>query len=322
MFKQSDSKTTVNVLEKCLPEIVISKDALIKMRIYTDECDKEIGWLGTAYKIKDNDGEYIYVDDVFLFKQDVHSTTTEITTEGLSDFAENLIQQENGIEIWNNMKLWGHSHVNMSTYASKQDDDQMETFKECDFDWFIRIIANKKEEIKVDLYNYKQGIIYNNIPWQEAMSKEEENLYIQIRELQNKLEELNSTIYKKYEEEIKEEIEKKVNNKIVVRYITNTKNKKNTYYRGYYNDYYNDYDNLDTCYKKNDYYLTHETITNSEEVRKYFEEEVIVEIGKLKTFYDVKTYLNSYDDFTNAEITIIWETGKEAVKESKGGMVK
>ena len=66
----------------------------------------EVGWLGTVYY--NSEHNYYFVSDVFLFDQEVHGTTTEITPEGLADFATELLQREDGMEIWNNMKLWGH----------------------------------------------------------------------------------------------------------------------------------------------------------------------------------------------------------------------
>ena len=93
-FIQSSTKPSVQVLDTFLPIIIISKDALSKMQLYCELCNTEIGWLGTAFY---KDKSVIYIADVFLFKQDVHSTTTEITPEGLSEFAEELLQQEGGL---------------------------------------------------------------------------------------------------------------------------------------------------------------------------------------------------------------------------------
>ena len=161
MFKKSSTKLSVEVLEKCAPVIIIEKNALAKMKVYIDECADEIGWLGTATK---EEGFY-HITDVFLFEQEVHSTTTEITPEGLGDFGEKLLQQENGMEIWNSMKVWGHSHVNMSVSPSGQDNSQMEVFADNGHDFSIRIIGNKKGDMAVDLYDYETGVIYKNIMW-------------------------------------------------------------------------------------------------------------------------------------------------------------
>ena len=204
MFKQySNSKPTVEVLETCMPKILISKEALIKMSIYVDECSDEIGWLGTAYKQEDGS---IFIHDVYLFEQDVHSTTTEITPEGLTKFAEELLNQENGIEIWNNLKVWGHSHVNMTPTPSGQDNKQMVTFADGGHDWFIRIIANKKDEMRVDLYNFDEGIIYNNLPWAEVVSDEELKLKAELLRIKEQLDKINEQHKEKHKEAIKKKL--------------------------------------------------------------------------------------------------------------------
>src|SRR5690606_11009605 len=108
-----------------------------KMFIYVDECNDEIGWLGTAKIMEGNEHNIVFIDDVFLFDQEVHATTTEITPEGLTEFANELIEMgDKGIEIWNNIKVWGHSHVNLGVSPSGQDDKQMKTFRDGGHDWF------------------------------------------------------------------------------------------------------------------------------------------------------------------------------------------
>ena len=146
----------VKLIKGYMPELYIYNDAMNKMEEYIRQSDLEIGWLGCATK---EDGNY-YIEDVFLFKQEVHSTTTEITTEGLNEFAMDLLYEENGVEIWNNMKVWGHSHVNMPTSPSGQDDKQIEVFAENAEDFFIRIIANKSGDFRIDLYDFTTGVIY------------------------------------------------------------------------------------------------------------------------------------------------------------------
>lgn len=114
-FKPSSGKTKVEVIKECIPNVYIDTVTLAKMKIFIDECNDEIGWLGTAYKV----GNDIVINDVLLFKQEVHSTTTEITPEGLSEFGEEILSQEDGVDLWNSIKVWGHSHANMS--VSHQD---------------------------------------------------------------------------------------------------------------------------------------------------------------------------------------------------------
>lgn len=208
-FKHATAKTTVQVLEICVPLIFITKKALAKMQLFIENCSEEVGWLGTAKK----EGKFITIEDMYLFDQEVHSTTTEITPEGLGIFAEKLLQEENGMEVWNNLKVWGHSHVRMGVTPSGQDNKQMETFAEGGHDWFIRIIGNKNGDMKLDLYDYSQGIIYENIPWGELRSAEEETIAKRIAELQALLSNVEKQSVTQFEAAIKTEIQEKVKKK-------------------------------------------------------------------------------------------------------------
>ena len=144
------------------PKVYITTNAYAKMAHIVDMVDKEVGWLGTAEWVKPSD--ILVIDDIFLFHQEVNSSTCEITPEGLAEFAEELLQKDNGVDIWNNIKVWGHSHVNMGVSPSSQDDSQMKVFADHN-DWFLRIIANKSGELKVDLFDYQANISYIDLKW-------------------------------------------------------------------------------------------------------------------------------------------------------------
>lgn len=189
MFKERANAVT-KITALIQPLVVINPLALEKMMYYVNHCEKEIGWLGTVERF---DNEIFYVTDVFLFKQEVHSATCEITPEGLSDFATELLSKENGVDVWNNLKLWGHSHVNMSVSPSAQDNSQMKTFGEHN-EWFLRLIANKSGEMEFTLYDFKSNLIFENVRWIEYKDKNKE-LEEQIKaEIKEKVTEKSYTV--------------------------------------------------------------------------------------------------------------------------------
>lgn len=147
------------------PIIYVTPMALDKMAWYVQGCDKEIGWLGRVERLENN---IFVIHDVYLFKQEVHATTCEINPEGLADFVTELFTNdtENAMEIVNNLRLWGHSHVNMSVSPSGQDETQVNTFKEAN-PWFIRVIANKSGEMEFSIFDWEQGIKFKNVKWVE-----------------------------------------------------------------------------------------------------------------------------------------------------------
>lgn len=130
-------------------ELYILPEARNKMELYCDLSEGEIGWL--AY-VEQFDKQGFLITDCALLKQEVHATTTEITAEGLLEFWNNT-----PVEQQAKIKLWGHSHVNMSVSPSGQDDSQMEYFKDGN-PWFIRLITNKKREYHIDIYDYANGL--------------------------------------------------------------------------------------------------------------------------------------------------------------------
>lgn len=140
---------TVKLMNEASHNVYILPDARAKMEMYCELCAKEIGWLGFVKKFP---GTGYLITDVVLLKQEVHATTTEIDPAALLDFwAETPVEQQGDI------KLWGHSHVNMAPSPSGQDDSQMDYFKDGN-DWFIRLITNKKGDMNITIYDYANGV--------------------------------------------------------------------------------------------------------------------------------------------------------------------
>ncbi len=253
----------VKLIKGYMPELYIHNDAMNKMEEYIRQSDLEIGWLGCATK---EDGNY-YIEDVFLFKQEVHSTTTEITTEGLNEFAMEILQEENGMEKWNNMRVWGHSHVNMSTHPSSQDESQMDLFLENTNEFFIRIIANKKGDYNISIYDYEVGICYEKVPYSIYYDKDVEQtvktISNQINILKTRLEELVSP-----SKEMIEGITQEIKDKVKKKTYTNAKgNTKYGAYQGYYN--YGNY----SYYEK--------PKSKKKETKEYTEDSIVYDVNAL-----------------------------------------
>jgi len=143
-------------------KLFFTPTAIAKIQCYIEECNKEVGWLGkvTEYKVAEYKDSLYLCDETYLLHQDVGSATTEITPAGLVAFAEEV-----GLEEMGKAHLWGHSHVDMGTSPSGQDNSQMSLFKENGMEWFFRIIGNKKGEITVTYYNWTAGVVVEDVPW-------------------------------------------------------------------------------------------------------------------------------------------------------------
>lgn len=166
-------KGSTSVITKTLPVIKISPKALGKMQSLVKWSNVEVGWLGVVERFN----RTYTIKDIYLFEQEVNSVTCEITPESLALFAEDLLQYPNGMEIFNNIRMWGHSHVNMSIEPSHQDETQFEELAKNSSDYFIRIIANKRGELSVDLIDEEVGMTYLNLEWNIEDDCDSEDFY-------------------------------------------------------------------------------------------------------------------------------------------------
>lgn len=328
-FKErSNPNTTVNVIKTLVPRVGIASEALTKMAVYVDECNDEIGWLGTAYKNEEQNT--ILIQDVYLFDQDVHGATTEITPEGLSDFAEELLSMgETGIEIWNNLKMWGHSHVRMGVTPSGQDNSQMETFKQSGHDWFIRLIANKNGEMKIDLYDYKLGISYLDLPWVEVISDRERAIQEQIDALYAQLDQFEAERLEAYKAPIQEEMKAKVRkmnfsgNKITAsgywqggKWVSTSKeDEKKT---ATTNIGHGTKTSITTGGTEREYYGFDDALESVEDVKEYFTNWELLELAECTSYKELETELTiyGYQNFFSAnDLEKIWKAMRQVQKQ-------
>lgn len=232
MFKSNQKKeATMELMEMRpaeFPRILIEYNALLKMHQIVQTCSAEVGWLGS---VEINDGAYV-ITDVYLLKQKVTGTTTDLDENALSDLLYNILESDP--EKYNTIKLWGHSHVNMPCVPSGTDDS---TFKEyyVDNPFFIRLIANKKEEMRIDIAIKEDGVIYKKVPWEviypfsiiEAMDTYDEVLKL-LEAAEANVNEIKNGIEASFKEELASEIKEKV-----------IEEKK---YTSYYSSYWKDKD--------------------------------------------------------------------------------
>lgn len=150
-------------LTRGLPRVLLTRDAYEDMFCLVVECGKEVGWVGTVERV----GRDYLIKEIFLLDQESHATTCEITADGLAEWASNVLSQRpDGMEVVNSIRFWGHSHVNMGTSPSGQDEQQMRIFSESCDDFFIRGILNKAGRMEFTLYIFSIGIEIRDVEWQ------------------------------------------------------------------------------------------------------------------------------------------------------------
>lgn len=117
--------------------------------------NKEIAWHGFIKKF-DNQTYLWY--DIILYPQ---YNTGITSTSDEDEYTEWLIRQMN-FDNFEEMRIHGHSHVNMGCTPSGTDEkfrqDLISNMKKDDFYFFI--IANKRGEYDLELYDFKSNICY------------------------------------------------------------------------------------------------------------------------------------------------------------------
>ena len=228
IFQKATGKSSIEFVESIKKPIVrISTHALVKMKQYVDQSSEEIGWIGIVDSITHEGIIHYLITDVMLVPQDVSSATTDLCEKGLSELGTTLLQ-EGKMELFNKVRMWGHSHVNMAVFASGTDDKTFEDFY-ANSDFFIRVICNKKGDMSVDFMDCINGIKYLNLDWYELKTKEHRELQDLIEEFNERFEAYRKTVA----ESVKEEIAKNIKKKTYTSYVGTALNKFN----GYTNEY-------------------------------------------------------------------------------------
>ncbi len=143
------------------PTILIPVDIMAKMFALTELSETEISWHGLVKRNIKNNTYLIY--DILVFPQINSATSTETNEESYSKWIQDLITDKDPNKF-DNLRMHGHSHVNMSVYSSAVDDQyQKELLTNIkNGDYYIFMVLNKKHEIYTLLYDYNQQIKFSN----------------------------------------------------------------------------------------------------------------------------------------------------------------
>jgi hypothetical protein len=141
--------------------VSITPDAMKAMQAIINVCPIEVSWLGNVKKIREG---HFQINRIHLIEQKSGDADTEISVKGLARLTEKLLKEE-GIDAVNTLKFWGHSHVNMDTFSSGTDDEQLEEFAADNKDFFIRGIANKLGKLSLTVIFPTLGIVIEDVPW-------------------------------------------------------------------------------------------------------------------------------------------------------------
>lgn len=153
-LKKEHSKIPENVTK---PSIAVTAEAYLKMLELVNQSSVECSWHGLVKRF----GDAYLVYDVLVFPQ-INSPTSTTTDE--KEFAEWQTKLILDIEFpIEELRLHGHSHVNMNVFSSGIDDKYQKDLlmKVEDGDYYIFFIMNKKMELCIFLYDFVQQVMFD-----------------------------------------------------------------------------------------------------------------------------------------------------------------
>ncbi len=154
----------VEVIDESLcewPCVHINATAHGMMRALIGACPIEVSWLTACTRHNDD----IEINDIFVPHQICSLSSTEVTGEAGLLAALMAQKRYDSIKCLNG---WGHSHVHGAVFASGIDETQTRDFvaraKDMGKDFFVRLIANKWDDLFATLYLFDQGLVFLHVP--------------------------------------------------------------------------------------------------------------------------------------------------------------
>lgn len=139
--------------------LIFSPMAWIKQRILVESVDKEIAWYGLMERREDTEIPTYYVKDIVVYPQKTTAITVDVDNDIYPEWYSNQPD-----EFYTEMRLQGHSHVNMATSPSGTDRDHWEELigKVPADSFFVCLITNKKLEHYVNIYDFRRNTRYDS----------------------------------------------------------------------------------------------------------------------------------------------------------------
>jgi len=147
-----DLRQLITEVEK--PTIIFSQKAYLKMHMLVKHNTKEIAWHG----IVERNNNTFTVKDILVYPQEVTGVTVETDQQEYSNWLINLPDEQ-----FNNLRMQGHSHVNMGVSPSGTDTTWYNSILQQlqNDDYYIFLILNKSGNLHLELYDLKTNTKYD-----------------------------------------------------------------------------------------------------------------------------------------------------------------
>lgn len=138
--------------------VVFTAEAYLKMFRLIQEFSDEVAWHGIAYRDLKNDSVF-HITDILVYPQEVTGAT--VTTDQVE--YQNWLMSLND-DVFDNLRMQGHSHVNMGTTPSGVDTAHQEAILNQleDSMFYIFMIWNKSLNHNIKIFDLKNNTLYED----------------------------------------------------------------------------------------------------------------------------------------------------------------
>ena len=153
--KISFTKSFTSIQRKAT--VYFTEIAWLKMQSLIREFDKEVAWHGLAFRGEDPEKDEYTITDILVYPQEVTGATV---TSDQTKYQEWLMSHDD--DVFNNIRMQGHSHVNMATNPSSVDLSLYERILDQldDSMFYIFLIYNKRGEKTYKIYDMAKNILF------------------------------------------------------------------------------------------------------------------------------------------------------------------
>lgn len=137
--------------------VYLSSIAFAKMNSLIQQFNDEVAWHGVVHRDEQNPSIF-YITDILVYPQVVTGATVNTDQEAYQTWLYSFDD-----DVFNNIRMQGHSHVNMGVSPSGVDTTHQEKILEqiSDDDYYIFMIWNKRYEHFVRIFDLKNNTLYD-----------------------------------------------------------------------------------------------------------------------------------------------------------------
>ncbi len=165
-------------------ELKFAELAWLKMQTLVREYDKEIAWHGIAMRGDDKSKDEYIITDIIVYPQEVTGAT--VTTDQ-TEYQTWLYHLDD--EVFNNVRMQGHSHVNMGVTPSAVDTNLYESLlaQLDDTMFYIFIIWNKRNEKTIKIYDLAKNVLFETQDVTVSVMDDDIGIEALLRDAKNKV---------------------------------------------------------------------------------------------------------------------------------------